>query len=147
MLSLSVHGQARGVVGGSPTAVRKVTDAQLPCSDSDGLTSDSRCIWSRIRLEGWFQTLPMCNVYCQCGTGVKDINLDYLRAIVEASEGGRRCVLAFGDWNLTPEALEASGILDGLGLKIVTPTNSSTTCTAARQGSLIDYVRHRGAGL
>ena len=72
--------------------------------------------------------------------GVKDINLDYLRAIAEASDGGRRCVLAFGDWNLTPEELEASGVLEGLGLEIVTPTNSTISCTAGRQGSLIDYV-------
>ena len=82
----------------------------------------------------------MANVYCQCGTGVKDVDLDYLRAIAEASDGGRRCGLAFGDWNLTPEELEASGVLDWLGLEIVRPTNSTISCTAGRQGSLIDYV-------
>ena len=77
-----------GLSAGVLTAVRKVTNAQLPCGNGDGLTADPRCIWSRLRLEGWSQTLLMCNVYCQCGTGVKDINLDYLRAIAEASDGG-----------------------------------------------------------
>lgn len=79
----------------------------------------------------------MANVYCQCGTWVKDVYLDYLRAIVEASDGGRRCALAFGNWNLTPEELEAFGVLEGLGLEIVRPTNSTISCNAGRPGSLM----------
>ena len=78
----------------------------------------------------------MANVDCQCDTGVKDTNLDYLRAIAEASDGGRRCVLAFGDWNLTPEELEASGVLEGLGLEIVRPTDSTISCIAGLTTSL-----------
>ena len=77
-----------GLSTGVLTAVRKITDAQLPCGDSDGLTADPRCIWPRARLKGWTQILLMCNVYFQCGTGVKDTNLDFLRAIFEASDGG-----------------------------------------------------------
>ena len=74
----------------------------------------------------------MANVYCQCGIGITDVNLDYLRSIAEATDGGRRCVLAFWDWNLTPEELEVSGTSDGLGLEIARATNSSITCTAGR---------------
>ena len=66
----------------------------------------------------------MANVYSQHGLGIKNVNLDYLRSIAEATDGGRRCVLAFGDWNLSPVELEASGILDGLGLEAVRPTIS-----------------------
>ena len=35
-------------------------------------------------------------MYCQCGLGVKGVDIDYLRTIAEASDGGRRCVLAAG---------------------------------------------------
>ena len=45
-----------------------------------------------------------------------------------------------GGRNPTPYELEASGILDGLGLEIVRPTNSTVTCTAGRHGSLIEHV-------
>ena len=47
------------------TAVRKHVDARLPaCKAKDGITSDPRCIWSRLRLEGWSQTILLVNIYC-----------------------------------------------------------------------------------
>ena len=79
----------------------------------------------------------MCNDYCKCSIGVEDIDLDYLRAIAEATGGCRRCVLAFGDWNITPAELEASGILDGLGLEIVARRTVRSLALPARGRTLI----------
>ena len=107
---------------------------QLLCGDSEGLDNDPRCTWSL-----WEEAVLMRNVYCKRGLGLTDQNLDYIKAIAEAIDQGRRCVLAFGDWNITPDELEASGILEGFGLDIVIPTNSDITCTAG-QGSMIDYL-------
>ena len=106
--------------------------------------ADPRCIWSPLRLEGWPQTILLANIYiyiyCQCGLGIKDINLDSIRSVAEAIDVGHWCVIASGDWNITADELEASGILDGLGLEIVRPTNSDVTCTAGKHGPMIDYL-------
>ena len=107
-----------GLSAGVLTAVRKHVNAQLPAGkDKDGVMADPRCIWSRLRLEGWSQTILLANIYCQCGLGIKDINLDYIRSVAEATDNGHRCVIVSGDWNITADELEASGILDGLGLE------------------------------
>lgn len=37
-------------------------------------------------LRGVVQTILMAIVYCQCGLGIKDVNLDYLRIIAEATD-------------------------------------------------------------
>ena len=47
--------------------------------------------------------------------------------------------MGFVDWNVAPEELDASGLLDGLGLEVVIPTNSIIVCTACK-GSMIDDV-------
>ena len=49
-------------------------------------------------------------------------------------------MIAAGDWNISADTLEASGILEGLGLEIVRPTNGEFTCTSGKEGSLIDYL-------
>ena len=72
--------------------------------------------------------------------GLKDANLTCLHSIAAATDSGRRPALAQGDWNITAAELNDSGILDGLGLDIVLPSNSTYTCTAGSTGSLIDYV-------
>ena len=48
--------------------------------------------------------------------------------------------MASGDWNITAAEVEAFGILDGLGLEIVVPANSSYTRTAGKEGSLVGYI-------
>ena len=60
----------------------------------------------------------MANVYCQCGGSIRDLNVNVLRGISDATDNGRRMVIAAGDWNITADTLEASGILEGLGLEI-----------------------------
>ena len=76
----------------------------------------------------------------KCNSGLKDGNLECLRCIAEATDQGRRCVLASGDCNMTAAELEASGILDGLGLEIVVPASSAYTGTAGEEGSPIDHL-------
>ena len=43
-----------GLSAGVLTAARKHVSVQLPPGkDNDGITDDPRCIWSRLRLQGW----------------------------------------------------------------------------------------------
>ena len=103
-----------GLSAGVLTAVRKHINAQLPAGkDKDGVTVDPRCIWSRLRLEGWSQTALLANVYCQCGLGIKETNLDYIRGIAEATDNGHRCVIASSDWIITADELQASSTASG----------------------------------
>lgn len=60
------------------------------------------------------------------------------RKIGAATDGGRVCIIASGDWNITAQDLHRSGILDGLGLSIIWPESSPISCIAGK-GSLIDY--------
>ena len=108
--------QARRALGGVLIAARKTVDAPLPCQDSEGIVGDPRCIWLRIRIKGWGDPILMASCYCKGGLGLKDQNAERLRSLAEASDQGRRCVLGCGFWNITPEELEPSCILDGLCL-------------------------------
>ena len=56
-----------------------------------------------------------------------------------ACDGGKQPVFAFGDFNIPAEVLRSSGMLEALGLEIVTPAEGSHTCTAGK-GSTIDYL-------
>ena len=58
--------------------------------------------------------------------------------IAAATDGGRRMVIAMGDFNIKAEELEASGILRALGLTRVKAENTDKTCTSGK-GSCIDY--------
>lgn len=71
------------------TAARKEVSVQLPPGkDHDGITDDPRCLWSRLRLQGWSSAIIMANVYCQCGGGIRDLNVNVLRSISDATDNG-----------------------------------------------------------
>ena len=74
----------------------------------------------------------MANCYCKCGLGLKDQNVEYLRSLAEASDQGRRGVIGFGDWKVTPEELESPGLLDGLGLEVLAPPTATLPARQAR---------------
>ena len=109
-----------------------------PGKERDGITDDPRCIWSRLRLKGWASTILVANAYRQRGTGIRDLTANALRGIADAVDNGRRLFIASGDWNISSDDLEASGVLEGLGLEIVRPTNGDYTCMASKKGTLID---------
>ncbi len=73
------------------------------------------------------------------GHGVRDENIDILLRLTALSDGGRRCVIAPGDFNISAQAMEESGILSALGMVLVRPGNAEVTCHLGK-GSLIDYV-------
>ena len=128
------------------TAIKKSKSGQLPSSNKEGITDDPRVIWSRIRIEGITKPILMANCYLHSGDGLKDRNLHYLRKLSIASDGGKQPVFAFCDFNIPAEVLRTSGILEALGLELVTPAQGSHTCTAGRGTSLItSYALRAGA--
>ena len=82
--------------------------------------------------------LGLCNCYDECGQCMPADTIAKFRQIGAATDGGRVCILASGDWNVTAQDLRRSGILCGLGLSIIWPEGSPISCTAGK-GSLIDY--------
>ena len=78
------------------------------------------------------------HVYGTVGLGIKGANFEMLLDIAAATDGGRRMVIAMGDYNIKAEELEASGILKSLGLALIKADNASKTCTSGK-GSCIDY--------
>ena len=61
-----------------------------------------------------------------------------LSDIAAATDGGRKMVIAMGDYNIRADELEASGILKALGLTLIRADNTDITCTSGK-GSCIDY--------
>ena len=53
--------------------------------------------------------------------------METLKSISAASDGGRNIVLAQGDWTITAKELNDSGLLEGLGLEIIIPSNGTVT--------------------
>ena len=121
------------------TAIKKSKSGQLPSPNKEGITDDPRLIWSRIRIDGVPKPILMANCYLHSGDGLKDRNMHYLRKLSIASDGGKQPVFAFGDFNIPAEVLRSSGILEALGLEIITPARGSHTRTAGK-GSVIDYL-------
>lgn len=66
-------------------------------------------------------------------------NTDKFRAVGRATDDGLQCIVASGDLNIPAQDLEDSGILDGLGLAIIFPSNGNATCTQSAKGTLLDY--------
>ena len=76
--------------------------------------------------------------YGHVGVGLKGANFEMLLEIAAATNGGRRLVIAMGDFNITANELETSGVLRSLGLTLIRADNTDITCTAGK-GSCIDY--------
>ena len=121
------------------SAMRKTIQGQLPCQNIDGIVEDPRFMWSRVKMKGVQKPVLMANCYLHCGQGLKDRNLHYLRVISRAADGGKQPVFGFGDFNVPAEVLRASGILEGLALEIIVPSNDEIACLAGK-GSVIDYI-------
>ena len=77
-------------------------------------------------------------MYGHVGIGLQGANYEMIRDIAAATDGGRRFVIAMGEFNIKPEMLEASGLLEALGLTLIRPDNVSITCTSG-EGAMLDY--------
>ena len=107
----------------------------LTGTDHECITGNSRNIRTVLKAD---TDIILMHVYGVVGLGIKDANFEMLLDIADATDGGRRMVIAMGDYNIRAEELEASGILKALGLTLVRAENSDITCTSG-QGSCIDY--------
>ena len=56
--------------------------------------------------------------YVHVNLGLKGANFEMLLEFSAATNGGRRMVIAMGDFNIASEELAASGILSSLGLTV-----------------------------
>ena len=78
------------------------------------------------------------HVYGHVGVGPIGANYEMIRGIGAATDGGRRRVIAMGDFNVKPEILEASGLLESVGLTLIRSDNVDITC-ASGEGVMLDY--------
>ena len=102
--------------------------------DHECITENSRLIRTIVKAEA---EAILMHVYGHVGMGIKDANFEMLQEIAAATDGGRRMVIAMGDYNIKADELEASGILRALGLTLVKAENIVKTCTSGK-GSCID---------
>ena len=70
--------------------------------------------------------------------GLSGANMEQILSIAAATDGGRRFVIAMGDFNIRAEVLESSGILDALHLTLIRAGDGLNTCSMG-SGSHIDY--------
>ena len=115
-------------------ATRKDKKAMLTGTDHECITGNSWNIRAVLKAD---TDIILMHVYGVVGLGIKGANFEMLLDIAAATDGGRRMVIAMGDYNIRAEELEASGTLKALGLTLVKADNSSMTCTSGK-GSCID---------
>ena len=127
-----------GLSPGLLTAVRKHRPALFPTTKATGITTDSRLQWCWARWAG-IGTVGLANYDGVNRSRLPVDTINKFRDIGAATDHGRQCGIASGDWNICAYELEKSGILEGSGLSITWPTNGSVTCTQSAAGRLIDY--------
>lgn len=125
----------KGLSAGIAISTRKDVKAMLPDCDHEGITGNSRFISAILKAES---EVVLIHVYGHVGMGITDVDFEMPLEVAAATDGGRRIVIAMGDFNMKAEELEASGILRSLGLTLIRLENSTNTCTCGR-GSCIDY--------
>ena len=94
-------------------------------------------VWKHFRLQGIHFVLAF--IYMEHTIGMTGPNLCKMRKLHELTDGGRRKLVAVGDWNMHPELLMQSGLLDTMGLRVVTAGNDNT-CKTSSGSSLLDYI-------
>ena len=103
----------------------------------EGLALCPRILTRQVHIAGQPPVLlVIVYLYCSCGLeGPNASILQILSALLLAWKGP---ALILGDWQNTPEQLEASGWATAAGVTIVAPTNTEATCSAGR-GRTLDF--------
>ena len=81
--------------------------------------------------------IAVVGVYLTSSMGLVGENLTKL-ANIAAVVHGMKCWIVAGDWNVTPEEVEASRWLEEVGGRVVVPGNRDYTCRAGK-GRLLDF--------
>jgi len=124
-----------GLSAGMLMMTKRNRDVILPNIDDEGITGDPRMISAILRGD---TEVILQHVYGHVGVGLVGGNYEMIRDIGAATDGGRRFVIAMGDYNIKPEILEASGLLEAFGLTLIRPDNVDITCTSG-EGAMLDY--------
>ena len=66
-------------------------------------------------------------------------NFERNTSVGQSTNGGRRFVIAAGDYNIPADVLGGSGILGAMGLTLIRPEGNMNTCSSGG-GLFIDYV-------
>ena len=111
--------------------VRKTISAVLPAKIREGLADDDRMLWTHMKIEGYV-IVAFCNVYFETGLKITEANLDALWCISDATDGGRKIVIASGDFNIPAIEFQNSGLLYVLGWRLSFPPTSTIRALAAR---------------
>ena len=74
--------------------------------------------WKHFRLCGIHIVLAFA--YLEHSIGMTGRNLSKIHKLHELTDGGRRKLIAVGDWNMHPDVLSQYGMLELLGRTIVT---------------------------
>ena len=93
-----------GSSAGMLMMTKRERDVILPNIDDMGITDDPRMITAVLKGD---TEVILKHVYCHVGVGLTGANYEIIRDIGAATNGGRRFVIAMGDFNIRPEILEA----------------------------------------
>ena len=91
-----------GLSAGLSTAVKSHRPAMFPKAKSHGITDDNRSQWCWTRWQR-IGAVGLCNCYGECGQGMPADIIAKLRQVGGATDGGRLCVIASGDLNITAQ--------------------------------------------
>ena len=105
--------------------------------DAGQVLPDDDIAWKHFRLHGIHIVIAF--VYMEHSIGPTGSNLCKLHKLHGLTDGGRRKLLVVGDINMSPDVLNQSGILELLGLMIIT-AGDVNTCKTSSGSSLLDYI-------
>ena len=133
----SVWGKAALGHKGSPVGgVAIFVSTILGCKECPVDMQSERAVAARVQVQGEREIIVV-SAYLHSGRGFKLPRLELLGAIASLQDKHQRYVIAAGDWQNRPPAINSTGVLHKGRLTTISPKRA--TCVMKKSSSIIDF--------
>ena len=132
----SEHGNQGGVFLGHKKWLQTATPS-IATGNEGHIFPEGDVVWKIRRVQGMHIVIAFA--YFDHSIGMTGANLSKFQTICQIRDRGKRKLIVAADFNMTPQRMQESGLLEEAGLTIITAGDDST-CKTSTGWSQIDYL-------